>query len=275
MRSPRSLLRIVPNILIARLGLAACGDGASAGSDPALLDVASKAFLGNNITVDDKPLRLVKGSQLRLSFDTDSIGATGGCNSMSGAATWANSTLRVADDSLAMTEMACDQPLMDQDAWFATILTASPTLSQQGDSLTLVSGSTVIVLTDEETAIPDASLTGTTWTLESIATGDTVSTVPVGVRVSLQFNHDGTLSANLGCNTGRGDYTVSETSISFGTLATTKMACEPPASDVEQMVSDVLRNDVDFVIAGKTLSLAGRDRATGAPSGLTYRAETP
>ncbi len=218
---------------------------------------------------------LFKGSQLRLSFDTDSIGASGGCNSMSGAATWANGTLRVTDGSLATTEMACDAPLMDQDTWFAKILTSSPDLTQDGDSLTLVSGSTIIVLTDEETVIPDASLTGTAWTLEAITTGDTVGTVPAGVRATLEFSDDGTVVANLGCNTGRGDYTANDTTIAFGPLATTRMACEPPASDVEQMMSGVLQGEVQFTIDGTSLTLTPTKAALVGVTQLDLRRLIP
>ena len=63
---------------------------------------------------------------------------------------------------LAMTEMACDEPLMQQDTWFADILTSEPTLLQDDTTLTLTSDDTVIVFTDEEVVVPDASLTGTT-----------------------------------------------------------------------------------------------------------------
>ena len=246
---------VIPVVLLAALALTACGEGGTSDADPSALDVTSRTFIGDNVMVDDEPMPLFKGSLLRLSFDTDSIGASGGCNSMSGAATWADGTLRVTDGSLATTEMACDAPLMDQDAWFAKILTSSPDLTQDGDSLTLVSGSTIIVLTDEETVTPDASLTGAPWTLEAITTGKSVGTVPAGVRATLEFNDDGTLTAHLGCNTGRGDYTSDDSTITFGPLATTRMACEQPASSVEQLMSGALQGQVQFSIDGANLTL--------------------
>ena len=267
MSSPRIA---VPVLLLTALVLAACGDQGSPDADPSTLDLTSRTFIGDDITVDGEPMLLFKGSQLRLSFDTDSIGASGGCNSMSGAATWADGKLSIADGSLATTEMACDTPLMDQDAWFAEVLNASPTLTQEGDSLTMVRGSTVIVLTDEETVIPDASLTTTPWTLESITTGDTVGTVPAGVRASVQFNDDGTLIAHLGCNTGRGDYTASSSSITFGPLATTRMACEPPASDVEDALLVVLQRETQFAIDGSSLTLTPAITADADVTQLTF-----
>ena len=59
-----------------------------------------------------------------------------------------------------MTEMACAEPLMQQDTWFADILTSEPTLQQDDTTLTLTSDGTVVVFTDEEVVVPDASLTG-------------------------------------------------------------------------------------------------------------------
>lgn len=266
MSSPRSA---VPVALLATLLLAACGDGTS-DADPSNSDLASRTFIGDNVAVDGEPLRLVKGSQLRLSFDSDAIGASGGCNSMSGAATWKDNTLRIADGSLATTEMACDQPLMDQDTWFAKILTESPTMTKDGDNLTLVSGSTVIVLTDEDVAIPDAALTQTLWTLESITTGDTVGTVPAGARATLEFKQDGTVRANLGCNTGRGDYTASDTSISFGPLATTRRTCDPPASEVDEAVRGVLSGEVEVSIDGTRLILTPAVTANSGATQLSF-----
>ena len=43
----------------------------------------------------------------------------------------------------------------------------------------------------------------------------------------------GTVSGNAGCNTYNGSFTVDGGAIDIGPLATTKMACPPPASDIE------------------------------------------
>jgi len=75
--------------------------------------------------------------------------------------------------------MACDQPLMDQDQWLATLLNGA-TVSRDGTTLTLVNGDVTLTLTDEATANPDASLQDTVWTLDGISDANAASSVPAG-----------------------------------------------------------------------------------------------
>ncbi len=166
-------------VLPALMSLTSCGgEDAQTPADPNQLDLVGQTFLSNEVAVNDQPFRLVKGSQLRLSFEDGSIGASAGCNSMSGDARWPTGTLVVDGQSLAMTEMGCDEPLMKQDNWFADLLTSKPTLLQNDSGLTLTSNDTVIIFTNEEVVVPDASLTGTIWQLDSIITGDAASSIP-------------------------------------------------------------------------------------------------
>lgn len=271
MKPPR--LAVVPVVVLAvALSIGACGeDDATTPSQPDQNDLVGRTFLGGDVTVDDKPSPLVKGSQLRLTFDDGSIGASAGCNSMGGDASWDNGVLVVDGQGLAMTEMACDEPLMQQDTWFADFLTSEPRLLQDDASLTLTSDDTVIVLIDEEVVVPDASLTGTTWQLDSIIAGDAVSSVPAGVESTLQLTDSGELQALLGCNRGRGSYTMAGTTLGIEPLATTKMACQPPASDVEAAVLDVLQGDVSYSVEGESLVLTAQQAGGSGATGLVYR----
>ena len=179
-------------VLPALLALTACGsEDTQTPADPNQLDLVGQTFLSNDVRVSDQPYPLVKGSQLRLTFEDGAIGASAGCNSMSGDARWSTGTLTIDGQSLAMTEMGCDEPLMQQDTWFADILTSKPTLLQDDTTLTLTSDDTVIVFTDEEVVVPDASLTGTPWKLDSIIAGDAASSVPAGVKSTITFGDDG------------------------------------------------------------------------------------
>jgi heat shock protein HslJ len=259
-------------VLATALSVGACGDEKGAGpSDSSQLDLVGRTFIGDFVTVNDKPSPLVKGSQLRVTFDDGSLGASAGCNSMGGDASWDDGVLIVTGQGLAMTEMACAEPLMQQDTWFADFLTSSPQLLQDDTTLTLTAGDTVIVLQDEEVVVPDASLTGGTWQLDSIIAGDAASSVPAGVESTVQFADDGELRAALGCNTGRGSYSVTGDTLSIEPLATTKMACEPPASDVESAVLGVLQGDVTFSIDGESLVLTAREATGSGASALVYR----
>lgn len=260
-------------VLPALLALTACGsEDTKTPADPNQLDLVGQTFLSNDVKVSDQPYQLVKGSQLRLSFEDGAIGASAGCNSMSGDARWSTGTLIIDGQSLAMTEMGCDEPLMQQDTWFADILTSKPTLLQDDTTLTLTSDDTVIVFTDEEVVVPDASLTGTSWKLDSIIAGDVASSVPAGVKSTITFGDDGRVAVAPGCNSGGGSYTATEDTLKIGPIATTAMACPPPASDVEASVLGLLQGDVSYSIDGKSLVLTAQ-KATGSDAtALVYLA---
>jgi heat shock protein HslJ len=67
------------------------------------------------------------------------------------------------------------------------------------------------------------------WDLVELGpTADFAHLVPM-----IEFTADGTVSGFAACNTFSGAYELDATTITFGPLATTKMACERPASAVE------------------------------------------
>ncbi len=184
---------------------------------------------------------------------------------MSGDVTIDGGTL-VLGDGLAMTEMGCDSPRMEQDAWFADLLAAEPSVVMDGSTLTLESNGTVVTMSDEQVEDPDRSLIGTEWTLDGIIEGDTASSVPAHPKVTLHFTENGQVLFSDSCNSLDGTYTVTGDNISLENIATTLMACSP-AGEVETAVQSVLRDVVEFQIDGPSLTL------NNGPHGLTYRAE--
>jgi len=160
-------------------------------------------------------------------------------------------------DQLAMTEMACNPPaLMAQETWYAQLLSSRPTLALDGDTLTVTSGGTVVTMLDREVAEPDAQLAGPHWTVESIITGESASSVPQGATAWLEFGADGRVSLNTGCNSGGGPYTADATRITFGAIATTKMFCAGAGNELEQAVLTVLNaGAVEYSIDAQTLTL--------------------
>lgn len=205
---------------------------------------------------------LVPGSLVRVSFTDGQIGASGGCNSMGGP--YAIEDDRLVVRQLAMTEMACEAALMDQDAWLASLLDGA-SIRLDGDTLTLSRDGAALTLVDREVADPDRPLVGTRWIVDGLITGDAVSSVPGGVVVALTFS-DGRVDVEAGCNRGGGAVSVTAATLTFGPIALTKMACEGSAMEVERLVSDVLSGDVGYTIEAGTLTL---DAGT---AGLTLRA---
>ena len=121
--------------------LAACGDDDGGGADAsAAAELAGRTFTSTGVTGHD----LVDGSPVTLQFTDEGISANAGCNTMSAAATWTDGTLEVDGDAMAMTQMACDEALMQQDIWLSEFLTSSPKLTAgegqlvlEGDGVTL------------------------------------------------------------------------------------------------------------------------------------------
>lgn len=260
-------------VLAAAATLSACGTSIpNAGRDPNSVDLVGRTFIGDDVKVDDSPQPLAQGTTLRVSFEKGTVGASAGCNSMSGPATWDSGVLIVDERMLSTTEMACSEPVMAQDTWLADLLTSKPRLIESTTTLTLTSDNTVVVLTDEESAVSDVDLTGTMWQLDSLATAGTVSSVPAGVESTVEFAADGGVVAFLGCNGGRGSYSVRGNHLVIEPLATTKKACPPPASDVESSVASLLQGKVAYSIDGNTLILTATKVTGPGPTTLIYRA---
>ncbi len=187
----------------------------------------------------DRPL--VVGTRIRLSFRDGDMGASVGCNSMGGA-------YRIEDGRLvfsggSMTEMGCDPDRHAQDDWLIGLLGSRPSIAQDGSELTLTAGETVIVLQDREVADPDRPLVGTTWTVDTLISGDAASSIPDGVTATLVFAGDGTVAVQPGCNSAGGRYEVGDGTMRITGLVTTDMACDGPAAMLESTVLGVLGAD--------------------------------
>ncbi len=210
--------------------------------------------------------QLVDGTEIALTFDGSNIGAAGGCNQM--GSTWSLEGAVLVVPEPAMTAMACEPAaLMDQDTWLAAVLTSRPTVALDGDTLTLTAEGTLVTLVDRETADPDRPLEGTTWNLEGVVAGDTVSSLPAGAGTPTLRFEGGQLALDTGCNTGSGGYTVAGTDITIGPIATTRRACLDDASaDVEQAMLTVLTGTVASEIEADVLTL------TNGANGLGLRA---
>ena len=90
---------------------------------------------------------------------------------------------------------------------------------------------------------------GTTY----ISTAVTGATLAPGSQVRLTFK-DGHLTANAGCNTMAGSYTITNGRLATTQMATTEMACPGPLMTQDQWVAGLL-SGADVTLAGDTLTL--------------------
>lgn len=250
-RLPFSFLALASALLI--LGCSAAG---GSGAAPAALD--GRTFLSTGI----EGASLVPNSQVRLSFTDGGLTANAGCNHLGGTYTIDGDRLRIAQ--VSSTEMACEEPLMQQDQWLSSFL-SDVLFTLDTDTLLLANGDMRLTLTDKEVVTPDQSLEGRTWILDGIVSADAVSSVPMGVTGSIKIDGD-RVDVSAGCNTGGGSVEVTPDILTFGPIATTKMACEAGAMSVETAVLAVLSGPLSYTIDADVLTLD----AGGA--GLLFRA---
>jgi heat shock protein HslJ len=241
--------------LVLLLALTAC-------TGPGGAPLEGTEWLSISVTQDGADRPLVDGTRIRLSFADGQLGASAGCNTIGGG-------YRIEDGRLVfegggMTEMGCDDERHAQDDWLSAFLGSQPSISQEGDMLTLTSGGTVIGLQDREVAEPDLPLTGTTWTVESIISGDAVSTVPGNAVATLAFTDDGRVDVDTGCNIGSGSYEVTDGTLRVRDVMTTLIGCDGAAGQLEAAVTAVLNaGELDYAIDAGSLTLMAGDQGLG------------
>jgi heat shock protein HslJ len=223
-------------------------------------------WLSIAVTEDGADRPLVDGTQIRLDFTDGELAASAGCNTIGGS-------YRIDDGTLifeggGMTEMGCDDERHAQDDWLVSFLDSRPSVVQEGDKLTLTSGSTVIALQDREVAEPDVPLTGTTWTVDSIIGGDAVSSVPNGAVATLVFTDDGRVEIDNGCNVGGGAYEVTGGTMRLSEIMTTLRACDAAQGQLEGAVMAVLNaGEIAWAIDAGALTLMAGDDGIGLRGG--------
>jgi len=74
--------------------------------------------------------------------------------------------------------------------------------------------------------------------------------------VEIAFAAD-SISVATPCNGMSGPVTYSETTITVGALASTKMACEPALMEQDQVIADALGANPTWKVTGSQLTLTG------------------
>lgn len=237
---------------------AACGGASDSdqeqvvSKDPAANVVAGKTLVATGITEADSPRPLVKGSRIRFEFTGSDVQITAGCNTMNGSYTLEEERLEVGP--LASTEMACPEPLMDQELWVSELL-EEPVTMEGGEEFTLTAGDVVLTLEDRKNMTPDASLTGTTWQLDSLIDGESATSAPTG-NATITLDGSGNIKVRSYCNNGAGKVTVGDGTMDIGAIMMTMRACEDPEKGkAESAMKKVLNGEVSFEIEEKRLTI--------------------
>jgi heat shock protein HslJ len=256
---------LAPAILMAGiLGMSACGSTPADSGDASPATTAELSGTSWNLASyagpDGAPVAGGESAEMgTLTFAADgSFAGSTGCNRIMGTYVQDGSSLTISSGPMSLK--ACQGPVADQEA---AIIAALPLVT----SFTL---ETNLVLLDADgtallTYAPGMStLAGTSWQATGINNGKEAVVSQEGTeKVTAQFGTDGTLSGSGGCNTYSGPFTTSGADqITIGALASTMMACEEPAMEIEQQYFAALGNVATYQIEGSTLTLRAADGAT-------------
>lgn len=236
-------------------------EASSPGAGVASEQLDGRTFRGADVIGHD----LVDGTEVTLTFEPGRLSTNAGCNTSGGAYTLDDGVLR-SDGDWFTTAKGCTPELEAQDQWLAQLLVAGVDVSLDEDRLTLTSadgGDVAMTLSSGDADL--ASLTGTTWMLTSIISGDAASSVPADVeQPTLRIGEDGMAELFAGCNRGGSAVGTTTTeageALSFGPIRLTKMACAEDAMSVEATVLRVLEAQPTFTIsADRGLTLTAGD----------------
>lgn len=232
-------------------------DGAAAGGE-----LAGRAFVATEITDRGAAHELVEGTEVALDFRESEVTARAGCNTILGSYEIDGSTLAYTGGGT--TEMGCDPELHAQDEWLQEFLESQPEIADEGDTVVLSSGKTVMTLVDRSVAHPPLPLEETTWTVDSIYSAESVSSTPSGATATLVFDGEGTVAVEPGCNTGSGSYELDGDTLVVRDIVSTMMACEGAEGDLEDSVLAVLNaGELSVTIEGDSLTLMAGDDGLG------------
>ncbi len=242
-------------VLVLALALAACGRTEASGYES--LPGPEGRWAVESLSTGGRTLHAP--GTARLDIGPNQVKGNYGCNGFTAAVSFAGPGAMTVTPGDA-TAMACED--MDFETAFAKLFTGRLTIDRGPDRLTLktADGST-IAMTSAPPA-PDAPLTTVEWTVQSLISGQSVSSLPADAAGKARFTIAADLSVSgvLGCNRFSAQVTRDADRLTFGPLTSTRMACEGAAGEVERKLTELFASGPLLVrIDGRMLTLTAAD----------------
>jgi heat shock protein HslJ len=211
-------------------------------------------------TNQGQPVPIVAGSPINLKIDGTQAGGTAACNHYGGQIQISGS--RISFGEVIQTEMAClDDQVMASETAYVTALPKVTTAERNGNGLVL-SGPGVELRFALIPPVANADLVGTTWVLDSLISGDAVSST-VGEPATLQLNADGTFAMSTGCRDVTGRYTVEGNRVQATLDPYDLFACGNGLGNQDEHVLKVISNGFTVTIEGASLTLTAGGKSLG------------
>jgi heat shock protein HslJ len=223
-----------------------------------IVNLSGRTFVSQSVVGRN----LLPGTEVRLLFMRGRrYTATAGCNSLSGSYRFDDGVLVVS--STTTTNMACDAPHQEQDAWLGAFLAAGPKTEIAEPTLTLATAVETVAMLDREIASPDRPLVGTQWIGSGIDTGTGLTVAAELAVLSVAFGQDGQFQAFSGCQRASGSVVVDGSTLYFTALTYDGGIC--PDSDLQPQSANFL-----FVLNGMEVTFAIEERQlTISRAGMT------
>ncbi|MFC9822076.1 META domain-containing protein [Streptomyces erythrochromogenes] len=247
----------IPAGLALVLALAAAGCGRAEEGAGAVLPDPVGRWAVESLTTGGRTLHAPEAA--RLDFGDNQVKGNYGCNGFTAAVSFAG-TSAVTVTPGASTTMACAD--MEFETAFAKLFTGRLTIDRGPDRLTLKTADGSTIAMTSAPATPDAPLTAVEWTVQSLISGTSVSSLPAGAAGTARFTiaADLSVSGTLGCNRFSAQVTREGDRLTFGPLTTTRMACDGPAGEVEAKLTDLFASGpLVSGIEGRRLTLTAAD----------------
>lgn len=210
-------------------------------------------------TDQGRPIPIVPGSPINLQVAGTQAGGIAACNHYGGKVRLDGSSVSFSE--IVQTEMAClNDQVMASEAAYLAALSKITKAERTGDSL-LLTGPQVELSFVVVPPVADASLVGTSWTLESLISAEVASSTVA--RATLVFNADGTLAASTGCRDLTGRYSISGSNVTVTLDPWDTIGCANPLGEQDAHVLGVLGQRFSVTISGASLTLTAGDQGLG------------
>lgn len=245
---------------LATLGLlAACGSSSSGGS-AATTTAPAAGGAGDLVgawrleSFPEGPSPAVPvpaGAAATMTFAADgAFSGNTGCNILNGTWKIDGATLTLVPGP--MTMRACEDLVVQaQEQALVNGLPEVTAYTVAGDTLTLLDIGAKPLF---RFAAAD-ELTGTSWTVTGVNTGDALVGVELGAGLTVTFEAGGVVSGNDGCNNFKGSWTETGGTLTVTGLASTMMACEPEIATRAGQFTAALQVPTTVEVSGSTVTL--------------------
>ncbi|MFF8843623.1 META domain-containing protein [Streptomyces sp. NPDC015127] len=245
----------IPVTALALLALSACGTEQGGGSGDSVtpdVPLTGVRWTVESVSVDGTKTASPSDAYVEI---TDKGRAQGnyGCNHFGADITVEGDTITVGPGE--MTEMACDKKIQGFEDTLRAAFSGKLKAKLTDGRLTLTSEKGDAIALNAERPAP---LVGTRWTVDSLVSGGTATSLPAGSegKAHLTIAKDGTVGGSLGCNRFSSTAKVSGDSITFGRLASTRKLCPGPEMDLErEMVKVLEQGTVKYEVKHRALTL--------------------